>query len=79
MKRVVVAMCWHLTLLVLCLVSSALDDDKNKKASDDGMNDETRKVVVARMNVVVRIWYIIGFWIVRFLERDKPSNVNRRL
>ena len=53
--RRAVAMCWHLTLLVLCLVASASvsADDENKEASDDGMNDETRKVVVARMKEIL--------------------------
>ncbi len=48
-------MFWRLTLLVLCLVASASvsADDENKEASDDGMNDETRKVVVARMKEIL--------------------------
>ena len=52
MRRVVV-MCWYLTLLTLCLVTPALANDEKKQASDDGMNDETRKVVVARMKEIL--------------------------
>ncbi len=51
--RRVVAMCGHLTLLVLCLVTPASADDENKEASDDRLNDETRKVVVAGMKEIL--------------------------
>lgn len=51
--RQVVAMCWHLTLSVLCLVASTSADDEKKGASDDGSNEETRKVVVARMKEIL--------------------------
>jgi len=46
-------MCWHLTLLVLCFVVSASADDEKNGASDDGSNEETRKVVVARMKEIL--------------------------
>jgi hypothetical protein len=49
--RRVVRMCWHLTLSVLCLVASA--DDEKQGASDDGLNEETRKVVVATMKEIL--------------------------
>lgn len=49
----VFARCWHLTLLGLCLVASASANDEKTNVADDGSNEETRKVVVARMKEIL--------------------------
>ncbi len=39
--RRVAAICWHLSLLVMCLVTSAAADDENRAATDGAKSNET--------------------------------------